>query len=225
MFGCGESLRPREADVQSPARVLLIEYFVGAESTVLFLLRGDRDVPIVVPVEIGAAGIRAAMGSLDDAWQRAFGPLVAPVTQWCDEGDLVWLVPHDLLHYVPLHAVVVEGRYLIERNPVCYTPSASVMGYCRRKRTGRRARALVVGDPRGDLPHARAEAHQVARLFDAEEYYGPQATKSAVLRRLRHDAGELDILHFLMSRVFRYRSPIAVGHRAGAGRIAGRWRE
>ena len=66
-------------------------------------------------------------------------------------GDYLYLVPHDALHYLPWHALKLEDQYLIERNPVIYTPSASVLKYCQAKRKGRRDRALVFGDLHGDL--------------------------------------------------------------------------
>ena len=59
----------------------------------------------------------------EDEWQQQLGQLVEPILPYADENDIIWLVPHDALHYLPLHALKVEGRYLIERNPVCYTPS------------------------------------------------------------------------------------------------------
>jgi hypothetical protein len=66
-------------------------------------------------------------------------------------GDLLWIVPHDLRHYVPFHAVAFEGKLLIDRKPICYAPSSSVMKLCLERHTGRLDRALVVGDTRGHV--------------------------------------------------------------------------
>jgi CHAT domain-containing protein len=105
-----------------------------------------------------------------------------------------------VLHYLPLHALKVEGRYLIERNPVCYTPSASVMKYCHAKRKERRERALILADSRADLPllHARGQALAVQQLFDphAEVYLNGTATKTLVKQRLAVAKDEIDVLHF-----------------------------
>jgi CHAT domain len=161
-----------------PERVLLAEYFTTEDPTLLFLVRADRDEPAVEVIDLpadealrfareGFGGGRSPRSVDLDAWQERFGPLVAPVADYSDEGDVVWFVPHGPLHYLPLHALQVGGRYLVERNPICYAPSASVMKYCKAKRTGRRDRALVVGDSRGDLAHAREEALAVAGLFGA----------------------------------------------------------
>ena len=187
-------------------RTLLAEYFMSGDLTLLFLVRADYKQPVIEAIDLSAeaalqfatesfGGGRSARSVDLDAWQERFGPLVAPVANHCDEGDIVWLVPHGPLHYLPLHALTVDGRYLIERNPVCYAPSASVMKYCKAKRTGRRERALVVGDSRGDLAHAREEALTVAGFFGARPYLREEATKATIRDLLVREGETLDVLH------------------------------
>jgi CHAT domain-containing protein len=120
-----------------------------------------------------------------------------------EEGDIIWFVPHNFLHYLPLHALKVEGRYLIERNPICYTPSASVMKYCHAKRKNKREKALVLGDSRSDLAHACEEASIVADLFDTTPYLQERATKSLIKQKLEQEGESLDILHFCCHGRFR----------------------
>ncbi len=119
-------------------RVLLAEYFIIDEQVVLFLLganASDVQAHLVAHpepelracaqrwVEAVSQGRRPSLNDLD-----ALSPLVEPVLEVCEPGDLIWFVPHGILHYIPLHAVKVAGQRLIERNPVTYTPSASVLG-------------------------------------------------------------------------------------------------
>jgi CHAT domain-containing protein len=187
-------------------RTLLAEYFIGMGNTLVFLVRSEYDQPVLEVcalsaetaldlAEQGFAGGRSAHSVDLDAWQEQFGPLVAPIVNHCDEGDVVWFVPHGPLHYLPLHALRVDGRYLIERNPVCYSPSASVMQYCKAKRTGRSEHALVVGDSRGDLAYAREEALTVARFFGTRPYLREEATKATIRDLLNREAETLDVLH------------------------------
>lgn len=202
-------------------RVVLAEYFTTEDLTLLFIVRADFDEPQVVEIktplneihQFVAANFSVAeggskVGDLDlGEWQARFGPFVEPILPWTDEGDIVWLVPHDVLHYVPLHALKVEGRYLIERNPVCYSPSASVMKYCHAKRKGSRKIALVLGDSLGDLPLAREEARLVAGMFQTPPslaatlgsgpYLGERAKKSLIISALAETETReaLDILH------------------------------
>ena len=95
----------------------------------------------------------------DDDWQEFAAPLVDPIRAWAAKGDLLWLVPHDVLHYLPFHALKLDGEPLVARHPIVYTPSASVMKYCQAKRTHRpRKRAVVLGDAQNDLPLLRASS-------------------------------------------------------------------
>lgn len=192
-------------------RVVLAEYFMVEDRTLLFIVRADLDEPHVEEVMTPPAALRefvalnfgttedggSAVRKLDvDAFQRHLAPFVEKIVDWAAEGDIVWLVPHDVLHYVPLHVVRVGGQYLIERNPVCYTPSASVMKYCHQNRRDRRERALVLGDSRNDLGYAREEARLVAELFGTTAYLGEEATKAVVTTALSERREQIDVLHF-----------------------------
>lgn len=194
-------------------KVVIAEYFTTEDLTLLFIVRADFEEPevyeITTPLEeirqfvlanFGTTAGHSQIRNLDlDAWQEQFAPFVDPILQWTDEGDIIWLVPHDVLHYLPLHALKVEGQYLIERNPVCYTPSASVMKYCHAKRKERRDRALILADSRANLPllHSRAEALAIHQLFapSAETHTGEAATKTLLKQRLVEAKEDINILH------------------------------
>jgi CHAT domain-containing protein len=57
--------------------------------------------------------------------------LVAPLETFSRPGEVVILSPTNLMHRVPLHALHVQGQALIERNPVVYTQSLSMLRMCR----------------------------------------------------------------------------------------------
>ncbi len=203
-------------------RIVLAEYFTTDDVTLLFGVRTDWEEPEVVEIKQPLSEIRkyvtanfgveeAKVGeeqpatsfekvqSLDlDEWQSRFAPFVEPILKWAEPGDYVYLVPHDVLHYLPLHTLKVEGRYLIERNPVLYTPSASVLKYCQAKRKGRRENILVLGDSASERPlsNARSEALEVANIFGTRPYLGQDARKSLVKEKLEKERDDIDILHF-----------------------------
>ncbi|KAL6697942.1 CHAT domain-containing protein [Trichoderma pleuroticola] len=56
--------------------------------------------------------------------------LVDWLTDYSEEGDLLVLSPSGQLNNVPLHALFVERRPLVERNLVVYASSAAVMSQC-----------------------------------------------------------------------------------------------
>lgn len=210
-------------------RIVLAEYFATEESTLLFIVRADFDEPYVVEIERPLREIqqfvvdrfreeRDADGHLLRStsdkvseldvpeYQAFFQPFVDPLAAPSPKGDMmtnpddiIWFVPHDVLHYLPLHALALDGHYLIERNPVCYTPSASVMKYCQAKRTGRRERALIFADSRPALPllHAREQSAAIKALFNpaTEVYVGQAATKTMLKQRLEEAKDEIDVLH------------------------------
>lgn len=216
-------------------RVILAEYFVTEDSVVLMVTREDLDAPESYEFSMPISRVRRFVGEnfggtqgsgnvsdLDEEeWQQEFGRLVEPIASWSDEGDTIWFVPHDALHNVPLHALRIEGRHLIDRNPVCYTPSASVMAYCHAKRKNRRANAAVFGDSVNDLAHAREEARSVAELFGTTPALGKRATRHAVRAALERGGDDLDIAHFACHGYFDRLEPLKSGIVLAAERDGG----
>ncbi|HKR22690.1 MAG TPA: CHAT domain-containing protein [Pyrinomonadaceae bacterium] len=219
-------------------RVVLAEYFTSIEATYLFLAREDFDQPEIIKIPLTLEEITTfvfesfraesqgqtsvsthdKLRALDeDSFCNFFAPLVDPLVSATrdnkpiiNEDDVIWFVPHDVLHYLPLHALKVEGRHLIDRNPVCYTPSAAVMKYCQGKRKGRRQTALVFADSRNDLVHARDEAVHVSRLFQTTPFLGERATKENLLDQLRRSS-DFDVLHFSCHGYFNHADALQSG--------------
>ena len=220
--------------MKSSRRIVLAEFFCTDEVTLLFGMRAGWGGPEVVEVKQPRSEVRkfvcnnfgweedsekkrATLGKVRaidlDEWQARFAPFVEPILKWAEPGDYLYLVPHDVLHYLPLHTLKVDGRYLIERNPVIYTPSASVLKYCQAKRKGRRETALVLGDSDAEnpLPYAYVEALQVAEVFGAEPYLGQAARKSLVKEKLEKERESIDILHFACYGYFHSSQPLKSG--------------
>jgi len=227
-------------------RVVLAKYFTTDELTLLFGVRADWEEPEVVEIKVSLEDLRQfvfhhfgaeknqdgvitvtageKIRSLDEGtYQDLFGPFVTPIREWAEPGDVLWFVPHDVLHYLPLHALKIEGQYLIERNPICYTPSASVMKWCQAKRKGSRKMAMVLGDSQGDLPLAREEARIVAEMFETPAsladrfgpppFLGKQASKSLITSALgeKEIREALDILHIACHGYFHPYQPLKSG--------------
>jgi len=103
---------------------------------------------------------------------------------------------------VPLHAVTWEGEPVLARNPVCYSPSASIMSACRQRAQGRYTTAVVLGDSRSDLRFARAESQSTAARFGTSALIGSAATPRALDEALRTAGSELDVLHLACHATF-----------------------
>jgi CHAT domain-containing protein len=232
-----------------PAKqVVLAEYFTVEDRTLLFIVREDFKQPVVIEIEKRIeeiqefvkkhfqAGTNEAgkfmptsdkLRVLDEAeYQSFFGEFVAPLVSPLPEGDLItqegdiiWLVPHNFLHYLPLHALKVDGRYLIERNPICYTPSASVMKYCHQKRKEKREKVLIFADSRTTQPderllHAQIQAQAIKQLFNdppAELYVGDEVTKDLLKKKLQESKKDIDILHIACHGIFKSQEALKSG--------------
>ncbi len=204
-------------------RIVLVEYFVTEKFTFLFSIREDWEEPEVIEIKqtlseiheyvrdnFGAEmltedGQEKEMTSCEklrnldlDEWQERFAPFIEPILRWTKPDDYLCLIPHDIFHYLPLHTLKVEGDYLVERNPVFYAPSASVLKYCQAKRKERRENILVLGDSASERPltFARSEAFEIARIFGTQPYIGKDARKSLVKQKLIEERDKIDILHF-----------------------------
>jgi hypothetical protein len=196
--------------------VVVAEYACTGQGIALFAVRAGWGAPRVAQIAIdqvrlqrfAAATFRApggfqAMRELPDGGRSAwleFAPLIAPLTAWTEPDDVVYLVPHGMLHDLPLHALDAGGVPLIERNPVCYVPAASVLRHTlpsaaasdAAPASGPGISAAVFGDPRKNLRHARQEAVAVASLLGVKPVLGGHVTRNRVLRAL----GTAAVVHF-----------------------------
>ncbi|WP_047866602.1 CHAT domain-containing protein [Rubrobacter aplysinae] len=207
-------------------RVVLVDYFVAEEKILVFIGRSDFEKPRAYEVEVSRDALQVWADEVFakvktcnyenlwdlQAWQSEMGRLVAPIEECSEEGDVVWIVPHRELHRLPLHALKLGGRYLADRNPVFYTPSASVFRYSRAKNPGRVPEtALVLGNslPRTrPLDFAEGEAVAVAALFGTNAYLRNRATKAVLYEALRRAGGEIDVLHFACHGGFDAEAPL-----------------
>lgn len=209
--------------MSSTNRVVLVQYFASEFRVLAFVVREGLSSPEVIDIgvdpkrigdycESGFSG--ASLENLDlfdwREWQALLAPLMEPIAKWTSPGETVWIVPDGFLHSLPLHALTVDGVVLAERNPVCYTPSASTMVYCARKRTGRRVRAASFGDSLSDLPQGREESRMLAGAFGVEPLVGDKVTRSNVMRILVGE-GNLDVVHFACHIVFDAVEPLRSG--------------
>ncbi|MEU6789845.1 CHAT domain-containing protein [Nonomuraea angiospora] len=217
-------------------RIVLAEYFLSDERALVFGTTADSPEADLVTVPFSRAEVRAlaervraelgggrpALGAL--LREELLVRLVAPVTRWARPGDLVYLVPHDVLHRLPLHAVPVDGGIpLSRRNPVVVTPSASVLQYCLAKKTERRRdSALIVADPPSARPlvFAREQARAIAAgLGPTRVLVGGSASRAELVAALAAKDAAPGILHFSAHGVFDPDEPMRSGIELADGRL------
>ncbi len=140
----------------------------------------------IAPASLGTTFSRAD-GPLRKALQSLWSLLIAPVEHLlpADGGTLI-LVPHGLLHALPLLALHDGDRYLVERWVVQCVPSCQAL--VRRAEVGLAANRppLALGySEGGKLPNAVEEARLIARLLEGEAWVEAEATGERLLHEGR----------------------------------------
>jgi CHAT domain-containing protein/tetratricopeptide (TPR) repeat protein len=215
-----------------PEDATIVEYFRVGSRLLAFLVA--RDTIEVVPVAVvprvqhllrllqfqlgwarpGASDAsetsrRALSASTEAHLRELYDELVAPLRDRLRGRHLV-VVPHDLLHYVPFHALHDGKAHLIDSFSISYAPSATIYALChaRPPRTG--GRSLVLGAPEEHTPAIADEAREVAaRLPDARLFIGEAATADV----LREHAPHSRYVHVAAHGFFRADNPMFSGIR------------
>lgn len=124
-------------------------------------------------------------------------PLLTAVVEATESGDTILLCPTGILFNIPLHAIPIDDKPLIERNPVIYTQSLTILYICALSTLSMTADSpadplavQALSDAESALPSApsMAFAHKVgARLLS-----GPDLTKSSFLEAITQSS----LIHF-----------------------------
>ena len=187
------------ADAGTPKRLILCEFFVFEERAWILIVRSDHTVPIV-----------RDLGDLPEIIETPeISDLMVPIVEVTAPGDIIALVPHGRLHALPLHNAVLDDGVLVERNPIFYAPSASLIWCGRRNaQASPPSRACVLADPAADLPFSRAEATMVSEFLQTSVWAGAAAT----LQNLRAAIAERpDALHLSCHGWFDESQPMQSG--------------
>jgi len=217
---------------------MLVEYFRIGSRLLAFLLTRDRleVVPVaLVPrvqhilrlLQFQLAWARPSAADVSPLSRESsrvateahlaelYTELIAPLRARLDADHLIF-VPHDLLHYVPFHALHDGRRHLIDSYTVSYAPSATVHALCQGRDSGSwgagQGSSLVLGVPEPQTPFILEEVRSVAAcLPDAELHVGAEATESV----LREKGEGRRFVHIAAHGFFRPDNPMFSGIRLG----------
>src|SRR5262245_48624566 len=167
-------------------------------------------------VGLGSTAGRAAeqrRGAIDAHLSELYAMLVAPVRDLV-QGDHLVIVPHDMLHYLPFHALFDGDRFLIDAYTISYAPSASVYRLCCAKRPRSGGEALVMGVPDERAPYIADEVQAVANTFQhARAFIGADATADG----LATFGSASPFVHIPPTGRFRTDNPMFSSIRLGSG--------
>jgi CHAT domain-containing protein/tetratricopeptide (TPR) repeat protein len=215
---------PGMTAVPSQEAIVLVQYFRIGDGLCCLTLRSGEDVPILHLIETTISDVAAtaaaapwAAGTDIDKWTALLATLAQPIAERSTKGDLLWIVPCGPLHQVPFHAAVVDGVPLVERNPICHSPSASVGALCLDRARRRYRKAIVFGDTTGDLAFARIESQRVAARFNTRAQVGDEATEEALVDARAQAGDDLDVVHLAAHGTFDADDPLDSGIQMAGG--------
>ena len=187
----------RENAMLENRSLLIIEYAIISNRLFLFGIKEDIDQPFskVISIDIRVLedfinthfrvtdGVRMMLEDIGDSDWLEFKSIISPVKDWSSPGDLVCIIPHGILHDLPLHTLKIDDQFLIERNPVFYAPSLTVLDVVLNQRESSNSiveNVSIFGNPTEDLNHAEVEANLIARKFNVKSILGSLITKEAL---------------------------------------------
>jgi tetratricopeptide (TPR) repeat protein len=120
---------------------VIVEYFLESDRLLTFIMRSGWDFPECVQQSLDLAQIAALREDTErqivhfksegpQTWTQLASVLIEPISHYLREDDLVYLVPHDILHGLPIHALPIMDVPLCWNHDVAYLPAASILPVC-----------------------------------------------------------------------------------------------
>src|SRR5262249_26304774 len=151
--------------------------------------------------------LEATRCHLHDLYEELFAPLRPRV-----KGHRLIIVPHELLHYVPFHALFDGKQYLIDSFTVSYAPSASIYVQHHRKQVNKTGCSLILGVPDRQAPSIYEELQAVAEIVpQAKVFLGSNANEAV----LTEHGPRSRLIHIATHGFFRQDNPMFSGIRLG----------
>jgi len=188
-----------------PKGEALIEYYYYGTDMYAFVLSESGLQSAKISTEGLADEVAAFRKSLENPGSQQTMELAGKLYQRIFKGlegalkdrDLI-IVPHGVLHYIPMNALHDGKDYLIARYNIRLMPSASAMKYLREKKNDKTGGILAfgnpdLGDPTYDLVFAQKEAVEVAGTWaNSKVFLRKEATEDA----LRRNGSDYNYIHF-----------------------------
>ena len=222
----GKTLQPDKIQklLRGVSSVVLVEYFLTRDKVFIFVL--DKDELHVQTVNLSEKEIIQYLNNYQDEvmdypnfrkfskpatnkWLELSEYLINPISDYLTNSKMVYFVPYGNLHYLPLHALLLNKEPLIKSHPVAYSSSSSLLQFYRNKGTHSLKSCAVFGVGFSD------EAKEIAKIYNVKPEL--DATMSKVLNNLNYD-----ILHFSCHGSFNNKDPFSSGIELRDGNLTAR---
>lgn len=110
--------------------------------------------------------------------------------------DRLVIVPHGTQWHTPFVGLLnpATNDFLCKTHEIVVVPSLRYCKITQNRKMVYSKNVLVIGDPSGDLCHARSEAEYIANKFNTTPVIGKQATKKAILNKIKNN--KFDFVHY-----------------------------
>jgi CHAT domain-containing protein len=214
----------KEVQQRLPANTALIEYVVGEQNLLVFVLTSNGLQAKSIPQRL--ADLQARVDTLRDLLLRKetnewklpaaslYRSLIAPVEEagWLRGVKQLYIIPHSTLHYVPFAALLKAGnnrsQFLVDDYVLAYLPAAAALVYTNvSNRSGKTVLAMAPSSTR--LRFTQRESQSVSELFPRQNMLllGTRATESS-FKRL---ATNYDVIHLATHGYFNKLNPLLSG--------------
>jgi CHAT domain-containing protein len=136
--------------------------------------------------------------------QELHRQLIEPIQDKIRSQSLI-LVPHQLLHYLPFHALYDGAKYLVDSHDIARAPSVSVLKICREKKIQRTEQDLVLAVADEMTPFINEEVQALRDLLPKGLFFVGKEAREDKLRRYGQTAGKL---HIAAHGIFRADNPM-----------------
>jgi CHAT domain-containing protein len=130
--------------------------------------------------------------------------LIDPIKDKIRARSLI-VVPHQLLHYLPFHALYDGEKYLVDSHDVSRAPSVSVLKICREKKIQKTEQDLVLAVADEMTPFINEEVRALRDLLPKGLFFVGKEAREDKLRRYGQTAGKL---HIAAHGIFRADNPM-----------------
>lgn len=180
--------------VNADGRTAVVEYFLLKEKLLIYtLVPGSTEVELhEVPINREAFNInlhsmldlianRSPVSKLKPGIDYMSLCLLDPIRDRLGNVEHLTIIPHSLIHKLPIHALQIDDKPLIDRYSVSYSPSASILRYSMKKTSNGTGKSMVIGNPTLDLIYAEREAARIAEILGNDAFLREDASRSKVL--------------------------------------------
>jgi CHAT domain-containing protein len=164
----------------------LVYFDAGSDLWLIAVARGRARLHALAPAaEVHRLGDRFLARPDDAPTAERLGEILLPAGALPEGGLTLHIVADGRLGNLPFAALRRGGTFLVEDHVLVLIPSLSALTALEGSRRESPGPPLVLADPQGNLPAARAEGREVARLLSGT----PLTAGSAVSAELRKASG------------------------------------